>query len=213
MPAAEKSVRVPKAERTAEEKQRMLEEKLARYANFTKMVAKRKKMSPTQKQKESEKRMATRKSLQGDLIFPVTRMRRTLRSRLSLTKNKKGSARVVNTQAAVFTTAVLEYLVAEVLELAGECALQMKKKRIVPRHIMAAIKRDDELATFIPKATVFSKAGSLPTAIPTFLLKSNVPRKDWNKDWVNVMQGQSIHGKGANDTASDINNNSKKAAH
>ena len=44
-------------------------------------------------------------------------------------------------------SAVLEYLTAEVLELAGDVAKSGKKARIAPRHIMLAIRHDEEVRT------------------------------------------------------------------
>ncbi|KAL0207732.1 hypothetical protein P9112_012360 [Eukaryota sp. TZLM1-RC] len=56
--------------------------------------------------------------------------------------------------------AVLEYLTAEVLELTGNAARDNKKTRIVPRHILLAIRNDEELSKLlyhimIPSGGVF----------------------------------------------------------
>ena len=50
----------------------------------------------------------------------------------------------------VFTAAVLEYLTAEVLELAGTACRDFKTKRIAPRHVMLAIRYDGELSVLSP---------------------------------------------------------------
>lgn len=57
--------------------------------------------------------------------------------------------------------AVLEYLAAEVLELAGNAARDNKKSRIIPRHIQLAIRNDEELNKLLSGVTI-SQGGVLP---------------------------------------------------
>jgi histone H2A len=57
--------------------------------------------------------------------------------------------------AAVFATAVLEYLCADLLHYSAEETLLSKKKRITPKHITQAIRNDRELKLFLNHIEIF----------------------------------------------------------
>merc|ERR1711934_662508 len=93
------------------------------------------------------------RSSRAGLQFPVGRIHRLLR--------KGNYAERVGAGAPVYLAAVLEYLAAEALELAGNAAKDNKKSRIVPRHIQLAIRNDEELNKLL-KDTTIASGGVLP---------------------------------------------------
>ena len=93
------------------------------------------------------------KSAKAGLQFPVGRVGRLLK--------KGGYAKRVGAGAPVYLAAVLEYIVAESLELAGNAARDHKKLRIIPRHIQLAIRNDEELSKYLGGVTIAS-GGVLP---------------------------------------------------
>nr|2JSS_A Chain A, Chimera of Histone H2B.1 and Histone H2A.Z [Saccharomyces cerevisiae] len=103
--------------------------------------------------KYSSSTQAQSSSARAGLQFPVGRIKRYLK------RHATGRTRV-GSKAAIYLTAVLEYLTAEVLELAGNAAKDLKVKRITPRHLQLAIRGDDELDSLI-RATIAS-GGVLP---------------------------------------------------
>ena len=96
---------------------------------------------------------AVSRSARAGLQFPVGRIARHLR--------QGRWAERVGAGAPVYLAAVLEYLAAEVLELAGNAAKDNKKTRIVPRHIQLAVRNDEELARLMRQTTI-AAGGVLP---------------------------------------------------
>lgn len=67
----------------------------------------------------------------------------------------------VSKWAPIYLSAVLQYLMEEILEAAGHMAIFDKRKRITPRHLFLAIQHDKELKTLF-QYTTFASSGALP---------------------------------------------------
>merc|ERR1712113_1103289 len=103
---------------------------------------------------------AKSRSSRAGLQFPVGRVHRYLR---------KGSyAKRVGGATPVYLAAVLEYLAAEILELAGNAARDNKKSRITPRHLQLAVRHDDELNKLLKGVTI-AQGGVLPNIMNVLL--------------------------------------------
>jgi len=107
------------------------------------------------------------KSGRAGLQFPVGRIARLMK------KNKLADR--IGSGAPVYVAAVMEYLTAEVLELAGNAARDNKKARISPRHIQLAVRNDDELNKLLSHVTI-AEGGVLPNIqVPLLPKKSSPP--------------------------------------
>ncbi|XP_046870388.1 core histone macro-H2A.1 isoform X4 [Hypomesus transpacificus] len=109
-----------------------------------------------------KKATKTSRSTKAGVIFPVGRMLRYIKR--GLPKYRIGVG------APVYMAAVLEYLTAEILELAGNAARDNKKGRVTPRHILLAIANDEELNQLLKGVTI-AAGGVLPNIHPELLAK------------------------------------------
>jgi histone H2A len=104
--------------------------------------------------RKGAKSSSTSKSKSAGLIFPVGRIASKLR--------KGRYASRVSNSAAVYLAAVLEYTVAEILELSAKAVLQRGKgKRITPRALTLAVRHDADLGTLLKDVTL-SRGGVVP---------------------------------------------------
>ncbi len=103
------------------------------------------------------------RSAKAGLQFPVGRVARYMK--------KAKVADRVGAGAPVYLAAVLEYLSAEILELAGNAARDNKKSRIVPRHIQLAVRNDEELNKLLGGVTIAS-GGVMPHIHASLMPKS-----------------------------------------
>ena len=117
--------------------------------------------------KASGSKSVSRSSKAG-LQFPVGRIGRYLKTGKFATR--------VGAGAPVYLAAVLEYLCAEILELAGNAARDNKKSRIIPRHVQLAVRNDEELNKLLGGVTIAS-GGVLPNIHAVLLPKKSAKAK------------------------------------
>lgn len=103
-----------------------------------------------------------RKSVKAGVIFPVSRFHRFL-------KRLNYSIRI-GTGASIYVAAAIEYLSAEILELSGNAARDNNRRTIKPRHVMLAIRNDEELDKLLQHVTI-AEGGVIPNIQSVLLPK------------------------------------------
>jgi histone H2A len=116
------------------------------FSSLSKLVGR----NQVRRDKQKPKISAT---VRSGLKFPVGRISRYLR-KMRMTPR-------VGKTAGIYMAAALEYLCAEILELAGQAAKDNKRSRIIPRHIQLAVRNDEELNQLLNGVTIAS-GGVLP---------------------------------------------------
>ncbi|KAL0234180.1 hypothetical protein PCE1_001696 [Barthelona sp. PCE] len=115
----------------------------------------------------SERTKPVSRSVRAGVSLSVGRIHRYL-------KQGKYADRI-GAGAPVYLAAVLDYLIAEVLDAAGTITMEKNRQRITPRHLLLGMKSDTELAQLISNVT-FPSAGVVPFIHPELLPKKGTRR-------------------------------------
>jgi histone H3/H4 len=117
---------------------------------------------------KTKKKATESRSFRAGLQFPIGRVERMIR---------QGSySKRVSSGAPVYLAAVLEYITAEILELAGNSARDAKRARIIPRNIAIAIMNDEDLSKLLKETTIAS-GGVIPNIHSSLIPKSKKSKK------------------------------------
>jgi len=106
-----------------------------------------------QRRKKNDDRKLS-KSIRAGLTFPPSRFQKKL--------EKGAYAPKVGFGAGLYLAAIVEYLCAEVLELAGNAARDNARTRISPRHVMLAVRNDEELNKLLDRVHI-ANSGVIPS--------------------------------------------------
>ncbi|KAF8920636.1 histone-fold-containing protein [Mucidula mucida] len=107
------------------------------------------------------------RSARAGLQFPVSRIHRILKA------THRGMR--IQFAAPIYLASVLEYLIAELLELAGNAARDLNKRRIIPRHLQLAIRKDEELQQLLGNVVIM-QGGVIPHIEPSLLPQRHIRR-------------------------------------
>jgi histone H2A len=124
--------------------------------------------TPKSDSKADGKKKKRTEHARAGLKMPVTRIGKYMMAHTSF--KRKGAG------AAVYLTAVVEYMAGEILELAGNYGWKYArtKKRITPRTISYEIDSDEELARLFGRVVQFG--GVVP-----YINKAYIPKKPAGK--------------------------------
>ena len=109
---------------------------------------------------KKEKDIKTTKADKAKLQLSVSKTENVIRAHLLKTEN-------LSTETSFFTTAVVEYICAELLELSGNACKDEKRQRIKTIDIKKAVINDTELESLIRTLNI-----SLPGVRPAILKKN-----------------------------------------
>ena len=182
--------KAPKVPLTAEQKEERRLKRVARAEKTKKALAEYQQKIRDMNDEEKEEFLLekAKKKKHSGLVF----------SHLSVSERMKRALGYIRftRESTIFTAAILEYMTAELLELAGNVCKEKKRtnrstgevtyarKRIIPRDIMLAIRNDDEIEKLVGKNRVILP--SVGTVVKTFhVLKQPkagaLPNRYWHE--------------------------------
>ena len=94
----------------------------------------------------------------------------------------------VSPGAAVAVAAALEYITAELMNVAGDACDQLKAKRLAPLHILRAVAADKELKALFPHD--IAQGGVLPFIHNRLKPKKSKPRVVSGKKYIGQRSGK-----------------------
>ena len=116
------------------------------------------------------KKPSVSRSYRAGVSFPVGRLATNL---------KRGNyAKRVGESAPIFMAAVLDYLVGEILSLAGDATLANKKVRITPEAIFEGVNSDSELQLLFVNAQILNGGYQRGSEINPFILEQHNKNKN-----------------------------------
>ncbi|GJW83329.1 histone H2A.1 [Tanacetum coccineum] len=118
-----------------------------------------------------ERKKAVTKSVKTGLQFPVGRIGRFLKKGRYAQRTGSGFIKVKNYLVEIFADCVVYFI--RYWKLAGNAARDNKKTRINPRHLLLAVRNDEELGKLLVGVTIASD-GVLPNINPVLLPKKSV---------------------------------------
>ena len=130
------------------------------YAQGTRAITK------YQKQYKTEKTRAGK----AGLVFPPARVERVIMRKVSCVKR-------ISEDAPIYLAAVLEYLCAELLELAGNVTKNNKAIRITTSHLSLAVELDSEIKKLMSNSHIHVGRANIVDINPHLFGKSKTKSK------------------------------------
>ena len=116
----------------------------------------------TKKDVSKPRKVAVRKEIYAGISFPISRIQNRMR--------KLNANKTVTGNSAVFLAAELEYIAAEICDLAGNMCMDAGQKTLSQKHLFEAINGDAELSKIFAAGIIHE--GGVKKTVTDFRYKS-----------------------------------------